>query len=200
MIRSHAIALVLALGSACAHAPASPREVADAYAAALAEGRLEDARKLTAGAEPPEAFRERYREPGAREARAAEVRGGLPRLEARAPGVRLVQTGDGWRVADVAPEEAPRAALEQFLRAAEARDWPAAYALLAGPLRARYTPRLLGEDFAREPLARERLARLRAALASPLVLSATEARLPLGGERAARLVLEDGAWRLAALE
>jgi hypothetical protein len=100
----------------------------------------------------------------------------------------------------VAREDAARAALGSFVDAAEQGDFTRAYALLAGPLRARYTPERLESDFRAEPLAKERLARARAALANAPLLDAGGARFPIGDGRAVRLVLEDGAFRVASLE
>ncbi|MBF5040908.1 hypothetical protein FGE12_00790 [Aggregicoccus sp. 17bor-14] len=185
---------------ACAGRP-GPGDVAERYARALREGHVEDALALTAEPEAgAEAFRARYASAEARAERAAEVRAELPQLEARSPQLLLVQTPAGWRVREAGADAAPRAALERFLEAAEAGRWPEAWSLLAGPLRARYTPERLGADFRAEPLARERLQRARAALPGPLVLEGAEARLELGQGRAVRLVREDGGYRVAALE
>jgi hypothetical protein len=97
-------------------------------------------------------------------------------------------------------EEVARAALTRFLDAVEGEDWTAAWSLLQGPLRARYTPERLREDFAREPLAGERLRRARLVSQGPVRVSPTEALFPLGEERAVRLTLEEGEYRLAAIE
>ncbi|MFP2930022.1 hypothetical protein ACLESO_33470, partial [Pyxidicoccus sp. 3LG] len=71
---------------------------------------------------------------------------------------------------------------------------------LAAPLRARYTPERLREDFEREPLAKDRLRRARLALHTNVRVGAGEALFPLGDDRAVLLVLEDGEYRVAALE
>jgi hypothetical protein len=191
----------MAVWAGCAHAPPGPTAVAEAYARALEENRLEEAYALTSG--PPEgqaAFLERYADAAARQARAAEVRAGARQLEARAPSLRLQQGGGGWRVVEVRPSDAPREALSHFLGAVEGGDWTTAWSLLAGPLRARYTPERLREDFQREPLAAERLRRAQVALRGPVQVTATEAIFPLGEERGVRLVLEGGEYRVAALE
>lgn len=100
-------------------------------------------------------------------------------------------------------DAAPRAALDAFLAAQQAGDFQKAYALLAAPLRDRYTPERLQQDYVRDrDLADDKLSRIRAALASGarLEVQGAQARLPLGPDKAARLVLEEGTWRVAALE
>jgi len=191
----------LLLAPACATTPREPVSVAEAYARALDEGRLQDAYALTTnGPDGEAAFLERYSDPTVRKARAAAVREGAAVLEARAPSLTLARSGEDWRVVEARPADVPRAALRRFLDASDARDWKEAYGLLAAPLRARYTPERLKEDFEREPLARERLRRARLALNAHVRVGAGEAVFPLGDERAVRLVLEDGEYRVAALE
>lgn len=191
-------ATLLAMG--CAHTP-GPTEVASSYARALEENRLADAYALTNT--PPEeqpAFLARYADASTRTARATEVRAALPELQARAPALTLLQTRNGWRVAEEHPSDAPRAALAHFLDAVEASDWATAWSLLSDPLRARYTPERLREDFQREPLATERLRRARLTLKGPAKVTGPEAEFPLGEERAVRLVRETDGWRVAAIE
>jgi hypothetical protein len=98
------------------------------------------------------------------------------------------------------PEEVARAVLTRFLDAVEGEDWTAAWSLLQGPLRTRYTPERLHEDFNREPLAAERLRRARLVSQGPVRLTPTEALFPLGEDRAVRLSLEEGEYRIAAIE
>ena len=98
------------------------------------------------------------------------------------------------------PDAEPRAVAERFLAAAEKGEWAAVLPLLARPLRERYSADRLGEDFKREPLAKDRLAKLRAALPSAFAVEGDQARLPLEGAKAFRLVRERGAWFVAALE
>jgi len=98
------------------------------------------------------------------------------------------------------PEDAARAVLTRFLEAVEGEDWTSAWSLLHGPLRTRYTPERLREDFAREPLAAERLRRARLVSEGPVRVTPTEALFPLGEDRAVRLTLEEGAYRIAAIE
>ena len=56
------------------------------------------------------------------------------------------------------------------------------------------------DDFEREPLSKERLRRARIAQKGPVKVGASEALFPLGDERAVRLVLEEGEYRVAAIE
>jgi hypothetical protein len=194
------LSLTLALAAGCAHSP-GPAEVAAAYARALEEGRLEEAHALTNL--PPEerpAFLEHYTDPESRRARAQEVLAALPELRATAPSLTLTHGIEGWRVVEQQPGEAPRATLGRFLDAVEAGEWSLAWSLLHGPLRARYTPERLREDFQREPLAPERLRRARLAWQGPVRVTRSGAEFPLGDERAVRLVREGGAWRVAAIE
>ncbi|PTL85844.1 hypothetical protein [Vitiosangium sp. GDMCC 1.1324] len=184
----------------CAHAP-GPREVASAYAQALEENRLTDAYALTNA--PPEArpsFLEHYADASVRQARAVEVRAAIPQLQARAPALSLLQAKEGWRIVEEEPEDAPRAVLTRFLDAVQASDWATAWSLLSDPLRARYTPERLREDFKREPLAAERVRRARLALKGPVRVTAAEAEFRIGKDRTVRLVREAGEYRVAAIE
>jgi hypothetical protein len=195
------LSLTVALASTgCAHTP-GPTEVASAYAQALEENRLADAYALTNAL--PEAwpsFLEHYADAAARQSRLAEVRTAIPELQARTPGLTLVQTKDGWRIVEEQPADAPREALGRFLDAVKADDWSTAWSLLSAPLRARYTPERLRDDFTREPLAAERLSRARLALKGPVRVTASGAELPIGQDRAVRLVREAGEYRVAAIE
>ncbi|WPB82273.1 zf-TFIIB domain-containing protein [Archangium violaceum] len=184
----------------CAHTP-GPSEVAASYAQALEENRLADASALTSTpTEARPAFLEHYGDASVRQARAKEVREALPRLQARAPALTLIQEKEGWRVVEEKPEDAPRAALKGFLDAVKAGNWNKAWSLLSDPLRARYTPERLREDFKREPLSAERVRRARLALEGDVRVTASGAEFPVGTDRAVRLVREAGEYRVAAIE
>lgn len=194
-------ALCLLLAAGCASVPKDPVSVSEAYAKALEENRLSDAYKLTAGAPEGEvAFLERYSDERVRRERAAAVRAGASVLEARAPSLTLEQAQGSWRVVESRPADVPRAVLGRFLDAVDAKDWQTAWSLLSAPLRARYTPERLRDDFEHEPLAKERLRRARVALKGPVKVGASEAIFPVGGSHAVTLVLEDGEYRVAAIE
>lgn len=194
---SLAVSLV---ATGCAHTP-GPSEVALSYARALEENRLADAYALTNA--PPEArpaFLEHYADASVRQARVKEVRAALPELQARAPALTLLQAKEGWRVVEEKPEDAPRAVLKGFLDAVGASNWARAWSLLSEPLRARYTPERLREDFKREPLSAERVRRARLALEGDVRVTASGAEFPIGKGRAVRLVREAGEYRIAAIE
>ncbi len=124
----------------------------------------------------------------------------LPELQAQAPALTVLQTPMGWRVVEKEAEDAPRETLNRFLDAVKGRDWPTAWSLLSAPLRARYTPERLRDDFKREPLSAERVHRARLALQGPVRLSASGAEFPIGEDRAVRLVREAGEYRVATIE
>lgn len=108
----------------------------------------------------------------------------------------------------IAPVEVPvvaadaevRAVATRFVDAAERHDFSAVFSMLSGPLRDRYTPERLARDFEAEPLSKERLARIRAAMNQPFTLSASKAVLSMGATSAFTLVHEPGGWRVASLE
>ncbi len=117
----------------------------------------------------------------------------------------LVAEGGAWRIAgdplDFYPQATPAEALRSFVRAVDNKRWevvyrfvPAKYkkSLTLDQLRARW------EGDKRAELADE-LAEVRAHLGDPLDVSGDEARLGLGERRQARLVREEGAWRVEAL-
>lgn len=179
------------------------QDVARAYADALEAGRLDDAFALTAhagqGPGAKQAFRARYADPAVRGARAREIRAALDALRVDGPGLSMVQQ-DGWRIVESADATAAAQTLRTFLDAADRGDFTTAYALLAAPLRARYTAQTLARDFAQEPLARERLARARLALERPPLLRADGVDFPIGDGKAVRLIREGREHRVAALE
>jgi hypothetical protein len=202
MTLRHPLLGLLALAfTGCATVPRGPESTAEAYAKALEDNRLPQAYALTTGLlEGEAAFRARYADPAVRRERAAAVRASVPQLEGRAPALQMERRESTWRVVETLPTDEVKAALARFLNAAESTDWEKAWSLLSAPLRARYTPDRLREDFQREPLARERLRRARLALKGEVKMQGAEATLPLGAERAVRLVREGEAYRVAAIE
>lgn len=197
-----ALAWALALG--CQTTP-GPEATARAYAAALREGRVDDAWALTSEASGDagpsrQAFDTQYADAERRTRRADAVEAAASALTATAGGVTLVQARGGWRVVESDPGRAARQALEAFLASAESGDFDAAYAQLAGVLRARYTPDRLAQDFKAEPGAPQRLARARAALGQEPTVEGDEVTFAIGGGKAVRLILEEGRYRVLALE
>ncbi len=183
---------------------AGPHEAAEAYARALREGRVDDAYALTSSEYRAnvsrDSFGRRYANEMARFERATAILSALERLKAVSPEIEAVREPDGWRVAEVAPVEGPKEALARFLDAAEAGDFEAAWRMLAGEWRARYTPARLAKDFADEPLAKDRLARARAALEGEWAWRGDEVELDLGEGKAVRLRREGGAFKVVSLE
>ncbi|KFE70061.1 hypothetical protein [Hyalangium minutum] len=193
--------LLLALTAGCATTPQGPSAAAESYAKALEENRLTDAYALTTGlAEGEKGFQERYADAAARQERAASVRAVVGQLEARAPNLIVERRENAWRVVETRPADEAKAVLTRFLNAVDARDWEKAWSLLSAPLRSRYTPDRFRDDFEREPLARERVRKARLALKGAMKVTNAEASIALGADRAVRLVMEDGEYRVAAIE
>jgi hypothetical protein len=192
--------LLLALAAGCATTK-GPTNIAEAYAKALEENRLAEAYSLTTGLPEGEAgFLERYADVAARRERAAAVRASVDTMEARAPALILERREASWRIVETRPNDEAKAALTRFLNAVEAKDWEKAWRLLSSPLRSRYTPDRFREDYQREPLARERLRRARLSLKGNVKVTGNEATFPLGADRSVRLVMEEGEYRVAAIE
>ena len=98
-------------------------------------------------------------------------------------------------VADVHQKQ--RETLVAFVAATEARRFDDAWALLARPLRDRYSAVRLAHDFDAEPLAAARIAQIKRQLDQPF-LDATTFRWAEG--KALKLTLEPEGWRIASLE
>lgn len=107
------------------------------------------------------------------------------------------------------PQASPEQALRSFLRAVERKRWDVLVSFLpralaaptAGPPYSAEQIRQRFEGPAQADIARQ-LSALRLHLDEPIQLdkSGNEARLPVGENRAARLLFEDGSWRVAQLE
>ncbi|HEX9401044.1 MAG TPA: hypothetical protein VF912_13120 [Anaeromyxobacter sp.] len=98
---------------------------------------------------------------------------------------------------------AAREVLGRFIRALDAGRFEEAHALLSARWRLAYTPGRLALDFrGGGGTAREAALRVAQALAAhaPLSLAPDGGRLPVGGDRAAHLVVEGSGWRVDALE
>lgn len=100
----------------------------------------------------------------------------------------------------VDPQVAVRAVIQSFITATEARHFDQVYALLSRPLRARYSVKQLARDFGADPLASERIARLKLKSTAPLLETKESASLEWSAGRSLRLVREPEGWRIAALE
>ncbi|MBK7858891.1 MAG: hypothetical protein IPJ65_09790 [Archangiaceae bacterium] len=198
-------ALVAGALPSCAHfgpAPAGPEAAARAYADALEQNRLDAAREHSTGLDAAR-FAQAYGSAEVRAKRAAAVRAAA---DGQGSDLKLVLEGGTWRVQELEPahpevQQQAAQALVQFLDAAEGRDFERALSLLGASLRGRYTVQRLAEDFDREPLAPDRLARARTALAQGgWIMAADGAQLPVGAGHAVRLSRETEGWRVVALE
>lgn len=188
----------------CATTP-GPEETARAYSRALAEGRMDDAYALVASRQKDaglsrEAYVKRYEDAELRKARAQSVEEAAGELAASSGSLTLVRDGEAWRVVEPLGDGGARKVLEAFIAAADAGDFEAAYALLGAKLRARYTPSLLERDFKAEPLAKERVERARVAAKAEPVLQGDRALFPIGDGKAVALQLEEGGYKVVALE
>jgi hypothetical protein len=100
------------------------------------------------------------------------------------------------------PVEDPRATLSAFLDAAAQKDFEACWRLLASPLKERYTPARLADDFsAVQERAEDKLARARAAFKDgALRVEEGRAALPISERKELRMVREADGWKIAELE
>ena len=92
-----------------------------------------------------------------------------------------------------------REVVASFVTATEARRFEQVRALLARPLRDRYSARTLERDFGADPQASERVAQIKKATAS-VVETKDVAALEWSEGRLLRLVREPEGWRISALE
>jgi hypothetical protein len=98
------------------------------------------------------------------------------------------------------PIASARATVEAFLAAAEARDFERVFPLLARAWRERYGHAArLAQDFEAEPLATERVTRIKAALAK-LAERDEAAVLEWAPGHTLRLVREPEGWRITQLD
>ena len=88
----------------------------------------------------------------------------------------------------------------QFVAAVEQRKFEDALQLLSVSLQARYSAERLALDYANEPLAAERVQRIKLSLHEPFKVTGGQAELPLPGARSFKLIREPEGWRIAALE
>jgi hypothetical protein len=117
--------------------------------------------------------------------------------------VRLVAEGGRWLVDEPAlfepwSQRTPRAALRSFVTALQQRRYDVVLRLCPRQRRASLTPEAVRAYWEGEHKAENAalLGRLREALGAPIVEIGDEARMPYGGGAEARLVREDGAWKI----
>ncbi|HEY2731899.1 MAG TPA: hypothetical protein VGK52_18275 [Polyangia bacterium] len=215
--RSPALALALALGAsyACAHAGAGPTATLSALGAALERHDFDAAYALTSAdfraRVPLAAFRAELEEAGgdtaalAHRLRVAGERNGPEVTVELAPGepTTLVEEGGRWLAADPAifepwSQKTPRAALRSFVRALEQRRYDVVLRLCPTARRGELSVAALRDYWEGEHKAEnaQLVARLRTALGAAIVETGDEAHMPYGAGAEARLVREDGAWKI----
>lgn len=209
------VSLLLLAGLGCARPAAGPASTLSALGAALERKDWDAAYALTSSdfraRVPPGAFRAELEESGAATQQLARrLRAGAEAAPARvtvelAPGepLGLVDEGGRWRIADPSlfepwSQRTPRAALRSFVRALEERRYDIVLRLCPMRRRAGLSVEALRVYWEGEHKAENAalLAGLRDALGAPIVEVGDEARLPYGPGREARLVREDGAWKI----
>ena len=214
-VRDRFAALLLFLVTGCAHrAPAGPDDTVRAFASAVAAGRNDDAYALMSAeyraGHTRDAFVRSLPSPSSPNG-LGRLAGGHAQLRAEVElgdGERLslVQEADGWRFArdplDLYPQHAPDEALRSFVRAIERKRWDVVLRFIPQKYRNTITAETLQKSWEGERRAElmAQLATARAHLDEPIELVGDEARLPLGERKQAKLVREDGAWKIETLE
>jgi hypothetical protein len=201
--------------AACTRTGAGPDATLSALGAALERKDLAAAYALTSAdfraRVPFAAFRAELEDSGAAAAALAgrlraEGQRDRPRVTIDLGGgepVRLVAEGGRWLVDepelfDPWSQRTPRAALRSFVTALEQRRYDVVLRLCPRRRRASLTPEALRAYWEGEHKAENAalLARLREALAAPMVELGDEARMPYGAGSEAHLVREDGVWKI----
>ena len=91
--------------------------------------------------------------------------------------------------------------MEAFIEAAKRGDFEVCYQALASPLRERYTPSRLAQDFtAVKGTAEDKLERAKAALAHEPRMESGRAEFAISDRKAVKLVYEPDGWKVSALE
>jgi hypothetical protein len=213
-LRRAGLLLLAGVLAGCAHPQRGPAEAlsdfgaavdrkdyAAAYALMTADYRkrvaFEDFRRdLDAGGPDVQAAAHRLREDAARTPLQIDVDVDL------AQRLTMVLEGGQWRVAahpfDLYDQATPRAALRSFVRAIETGRYEALLRLTPNRYRVAVTVQKLRDYWDGEHKAenRKRLAELRANIGAPIVETGDEARMPYGDNSEARLVREDGVWKV----
>ncbi len=206
--------LLLAGAPACAHPQRGPadaisdfgaavgrKDYAGAYAMMTAEYRkrvpFEDFRRdLDGGGADVQGVARRLEDTSARTPLQIDVDVDLGRR------LTLVLEGAQWRVAahpfDLYDQTTPRAALRAFVGAVEMGRYDALLRLTPNRYRVAVTVQKLRDYWEGERKAenRKRIAELRANIGAPIVETGDEARMPYGDNSEARLVREDGLWKI----
>ena len=187
-----------------------------AYLNALHAGRLDDAYALLSTdyqrAHDRTSF-ERALSPSDRTAQAARLRNAKVTLAAEidvgdGETIPLVREHGDWVFArdplDFYPQRTPQETLRSFIRAVEHKRYEVVLRFVPERYRATITADKLRERWEGEkrPELTQQLEAIRSHLAGPFDPGTTddEARLTLGERKQARLVREDGVWKVEALE
>lgn len=93
-----------------------------------------------------------------------------------------------------------REAVHRFVAAVEKKEFDAAFAMLDGAVRRRYSAERLQHDFAIEPRGALLVGRAKAAAEGPITLDGDHARLEVAEQSYAVLHFESGAWHLVTLD
>jgi hypothetical protein len=211
------VALGLLVGltlPACAHRPEEPAATVASFGAALARGDLPGAYQLTSLAfqrrMPYAAFAAGLVAPGAEPVAlghrlVAEAGAVAPRVEVTlqlGEQVPLVLENGRWRVDGPVYEAwgqaTPRAAVQTFIRAVDARRYDIVLRLVPDRYRAGLSAERLRTFWEGEqkPAHQALLTRLRQAAQAPLTETGDEARLLVAPDRVVRLVREAGLWKI----
>jgi hypothetical protein len=217
-VRSLAISLwAVVLLAGCPKPPAGPDTALRAYLDAVAANRLDDAYRLMSSE-----YRKTHDRAAFERALSADARRGVDKLRgARVELLAEAQLDDGerlplvvengaWRIArdplDFYPQRTPAEALRSFIRAIENKRWDATLKFVPARYRATINleaVRARWEGERRVELLAE-LEAIRGALqrGEPFELGPPEgeARLSVGERKQARLVREDGEWKIETLE
>lgn len=198
---------------ACAHKQEGPAGTLQLYGAALGRGDYRAAYALTSTAFQQRTSFEVFAAGFAANANdsmafgkqvAADAHKVPPRVELQLPlgeTLPLVLEAGRWRVDGPLLEpwgqRTPRAALRTFVRALEQRRYDVLARLVPARYRAGMTTDKLRQYWEeRGEETRALLARLRAAIATPIVEAGDEARMPYGAELEVHFVREGGLWKV----
>jgi hypothetical protein len=208
------LVVVALFATACPgpHTATGPETTLANYLAAVNASRLDEAYALLSTDYKKTHDRAAFaRALGDRRTAAGKLRGAQVTLRAEVElpdGDRLplVLEEGVWRFArdplDFYPQRAPTEALRSFMRAVDNHRYDVVLRFVPSRYRATLTVERLRDRWEGEKRAEvmAQLAAVRAHLDEPLEVNGDEARLPVGERKQAKLVREDGAWKIETLE
>jgi hypothetical protein len=206
------------VAAGCGHRPpAGPDDTVHAFATAVAAGHVDEAyalmsaeyraghgRDAFARSLPPASSQSWTQKVGRLGAGHAQLRAEIELGDGER--LSLVQEADGWRFArdplDLYPQRAPDEALRSFVRAVERKRWDVVLRFIPQRYRNTITAETLQKSWEgeRHNELMAQLATARAHVDEPLEIVGDEARLPLGERKQAKLVREEGVWKIETLE